>query len=120
MPHYLFYVLDERGQCMGGVSLACIDDSTAKEHARRFADGHEVELWRLVARLKIDKPRGRPAATKHPRAVAPRSCHLNKPLKRSHLAIGHGCPSLRYSDLENMIAALDNGASLIPSIIERE
>jgi hypothetical protein len=68
MPHYRVYVLDEHGQFMGGVNLTCTDDDAAKEHARRLAEGHEVELWRLIARLKFDNPRGRPAATKRPRA----------------------------------------------------
>jgi hypothetical protein len=84
MPHYRLYVLDERGQFMGGVNLACIDDVAAKERARRLADGYEVELWRLVARFKFDNARGRPAATKRPRALGPRFSHINKPLKRSY------------------------------------
>lgn len=73
MPHYRVYVLNEHGQFMGGVDLACIDDVAAKGHAKRLADGHEVELWRLVARFKFDIPRGRPAAAKRPRTVALRS-----------------------------------------------
>lgn len=82
MPHYRLYVLDERGQFMGGVNLACTDDGAAQEHARQLADGHEVELWRLVARLRSDNPRGRPAATKPLRAPGPRFSHFNKPPKR--------------------------------------
>ncbi|TPI40038.1 hypothetical protein FJW07_09935 [Mesorhizobium sp. B3-1-9] len=100
MQHYRLYVLDERGQFKGGINLACIDDVAAKEQARRLAEGHEVELWRLVARFKFDNPRGGPGATKRPRAVAPRSSHFNKPPKRSHSPLGCGCTSWRCSDLE--------------------
>ncbi|MGX9148084.1 hypothetical protein [Mesorhizobium sp. 128a] len=116
MPHYRVYVLNEDGQFMGGVNLACTDDDAAKEHARRLADGHEVELWRLVARFKFDNPRGRPAATKRrPRALGPRFSHFNKPLKRSYFP----WMGLRLNGLSGAGgAALDNGASLAPSIIE--
>jgi hypothetical protein len=99
MTHYRLYVLDERGQFMGGVDLACMDDAAAKEHARQLADGHEVELWRLVARFKVDNPRGAPGARKRSR-VEPHSSHFNKPLKRSYSPFGCGCMSWRCSDLE--------------------
>jgi hypothetical protein len=69
MPHYRVYVLDEHGQYVGAVNLARTDDDAAKEHARRLADGHEVELWRLVARFKFDNPRDRPKRRRS--AVAP-------------------------------------------------
>jgi hypothetical protein len=54
MPHYRFYVLDEHGQFMSAMNVDCIDDDAAKEQAKRLADGQEVELWRLVAQLKLD------------------------------------------------------------------
>ena len=57
MLHYRVYVLDEHGRLISVINLDCIDDDTAKEHAMRLADGHEVELWRLVARFKFDNPR---------------------------------------------------------------
>ena len=60
MPHYRVYVLNERGQFMGGINFARTDDDAAIEHARRLADGREVELWRLVARFKSDNPREGP------------------------------------------------------------
>jgi hypothetical protein len=49
MPHYRVYVLDEHGQLVGVVNFDCTDDDAAKEHAKRLADSHEVQLWRLVA-----------------------------------------------------------------------
>lgn len=59
MPHYRVYVLDENGQLEGVLNLDCAD-AAAKEHVKRLADGHEVELWRLVAQFKSDDPRHRP------------------------------------------------------------
>jgi hypothetical protein len=56
MPHYRVYVLDEHSQLTAAVNLACTDDDAAKEHAKRLADGQEVELWRLVAQFKLDDP----------------------------------------------------------------
>jgi hypothetical protein len=60
MPQYRVYVLDDHGQLMVGVNLGCTDDDAAKEYAKRLADDHEVELWRLVAQFKFDDPRDRP------------------------------------------------------------
>jgi hypothetical protein len=51
MPHYRFYVLDEHRQLVGVVNLDCTDDDAAKKHANQLADGHEVELWRLVVQI---------------------------------------------------------------------
>jgi len=54
MPHYRVYVLDEHGQLGGVVNFDCLDDASAKEQVGRLADGHEVQLWRLVAELQFD------------------------------------------------------------------
>jgi hypothetical protein len=54
MPRYRFYVLDEHGQFVSAINVECTDDNVAKEHAKRLADGQEVELWRLVAQLKLE------------------------------------------------------------------
>ena len=54
MPNYRLYVLDAHGRFMSAINVACNDDDAAKEHAKRLADGHEVELWRLVAQLKLE------------------------------------------------------------------
>jgi hypothetical protein len=60
MPQYRVYILEEHGRLVGAVNLDCADDDAAKEHAKRLADGHEVQLWRLVAQFKFDKPRDGP------------------------------------------------------------
>lgn len=57
MPHYRAFVLDEDGQLGGVVNLHCPDDASATERAGRLADGHEVQLWRLVAELKFGDQR---------------------------------------------------------------
>jgi hypothetical protein len=60
MPHYRVYVQNEHGQLVGVVNFDCTDDDAAKEHAKRLADGHGVQLWRMVAQFKFDNPRDRP------------------------------------------------------------
>lgn len=49
MPQYRVYILDDQGQVNGVLNLDLTDDVSAREHARELAEGHEVELWRLVA-----------------------------------------------------------------------
>ena len=60
MPHYRVYVLGEHGRLACVVNFDCTDDDAAKEHAKRLADDHEVQLWRQVAQFKFDNPRDRP------------------------------------------------------------
>jgi hypothetical protein len=54
MPHYRVYVLDEHGQLVGVVNFDCLDDASAKGQVGRLVDGHDVQLWRLVAELQSD------------------------------------------------------------------
>jgi hypothetical protein len=60
MPHYRVYVVDEHSQLTAAVNVACTDDDAAIEHAKRLADGYEVEVWRLVAQVKLDNRSHRP------------------------------------------------------------
>jgi hypothetical protein len=55
MPQYRVYVLNEISQLTAAVNFDCGDDDEAIEHAKRLGDSHEVELWRLLAQVKIDK-----------------------------------------------------------------
>ena len=50
------------------VNLHCPDDASATKRAGRLADGHEVQLWRLVAELKFDDPQHRPKRRRGARA----------------------------------------------------
>ena len=60
MRHYRVYILDKHGQLEGVLNLDFTDDVSAKERVKQLADGHEVELWRLVTQFKSDNPRHRP------------------------------------------------------------
>lgn len=98
---------------MGAVNLACIDDDAAKEHANRLAVGHQVELWRLVARFKFA---GRPAATRRPHPGGHVSAISTIRLSdRTSLECGCRFAAVRCRDvgvgLSGAVgAALDNGA----------
>ena len=59
MPHYRAFLLDKHGQLGSVVNLHCPDDASATERAGRLADGHEVQLWGLVAEIKFDDPQQR-------------------------------------------------------------
>jgi hypothetical protein len=55
MAEYRAYVVGPDGHFIAAEPLVCADDAEAVEAARRFVDGHDVELWsgvRLVVRLK--------------------------------------------------------------------
>ena len=55
MPDYRVYIVDSDGHFYSSaVPLECADDSEAMEKAKRFVDGHDVELWqrdRKIARF---------------------------------------------------------------------
>jgi hypothetical protein len=57
MPGYRVYILDKQGQLMAAVNFDCTDDDAAKEYATPLADGHEVQVWRLVAQFKAHNRR---------------------------------------------------------------
>jgi hypothetical protein len=56
LPHCRVFLVDERGQLTGAISLDCADDETAKERAQRLMDAGQLELWRLIALFKSDNP----------------------------------------------------------------
>jgi len=45
MIEYRVYILDESGHFLRAVELVCPNDDAAKEQAKQFVDGHDVELW---------------------------------------------------------------------------
>jgi hypothetical protein len=45
MAEYRAYIIGGDGHFLRVVELLCPDDDTAKECAKQFADGHDVELW---------------------------------------------------------------------------
>jgi hypothetical protein len=55
MPDYRAYLLDEQGHIIKPFEFESDDDTAALEHARRYVDGHDVEVWhlgRVVGKLK--------------------------------------------------------------------
>ena len=58
MEEYRAYFVGHDGHFNGYEPLICVDDAEAIEKAKRFINGHDVELWsgpRLVTRLKAIK-----------------------------------------------------------------
>ena len=54
MVEYRTYIMDRDGHIMSFEPLICADDEAAISAAKKFADGHDVELWqgdRKVATL---------------------------------------------------------------------
>src|SRR5437868_8842406 len=56
MPSYRACILDDHGHLMGAVDIDCADDEAAKERTELLMQGHDGELWRLVALFKADSP----------------------------------------------------------------
>jgi hypothetical protein len=55
MAEYRAYTVGHDGHFIGFEPLVCADDAEAIEQAKRFVDGHDIELWsrdRLVTRLE--------------------------------------------------------------------
>ena len=45
MAEYRAFIVGIDGRFLRAIELACPDDDSAKEYARQFVDGHDVELW---------------------------------------------------------------------------
>jgi hypothetical protein len=55
MAEYRACTVGHDGHFIGFEPLVCVDDAEAIEQAKRFVDGHDIELWsgdRLVTRLE--------------------------------------------------------------------
>ena len=55
MIEYRAFTVGPDGHFVGSEALICADDAEAIEKAKRFVDGHDIELWsgtRFVARLR--------------------------------------------------------------------
>jgi hypothetical protein len=54
VPDYRAYTVGDDGHFIAHEPLVCGNDEEAIENAKRFVDGHDIELWngaRLVIRL---------------------------------------------------------------------
>jgi hypothetical protein len=60
MADYRAYTVGLDGHFIDFQAFSCAEDSEAIERARRFVDGHAVELWsgeRFIARLEKREPK---------------------------------------------------------------
>ena len=55
MQEYRAYIVGNDGHFLRAVDILCEDDATAKEHAKRLVDGHDVELWQLDRKIETFK-----------------------------------------------------------------
>jgi hypothetical protein len=52
MKEYRAYIIGPDGHVQGRVDLIDADDEeTAKEQAKQYVDGHDVELWQLDRKI---------------------------------------------------------------------
>ncbi|KJC60069.1 hypothetical protein UP10_15475 [Bradyrhizobium sp. LTSPM299] len=47
VSEYRAYIMGPNGHIRRRIDFISADDETAKEHARQFVDGHDVELWQI-------------------------------------------------------------------------
>jgi hypothetical protein len=62
MRDYRAYVMGPDGHIQGRFEFWSMDDETAKERAKQYVDGHDVELWhraQKIAEFKAFSPRNR-------------------------------------------------------------
>jgi hypothetical protein len=52
MTEYRAYILTPEGHITKAVDLFCEDDEAAKERAKLFVNGHDVELWQLGRKVE--------------------------------------------------------------------
>ena len=45
MEEYRVYVIGRLGHIINRVDMLCSDENEARQHAKRVADAHVVELW---------------------------------------------------------------------------
>ena len=70
MLDYRLYFLDDAGHIRGVVEFDCANDANAIAHAKTYADGRAMELWRRdrwIQRFGGDEPRSRDVALELPR-----------------------------------------------------
>jgi hypothetical protein len=58
MAYYRAYIISRDGHFQNTLDLDCADDDAAKESAKQFVEGHDVELWqhdRLIERFRAEE-----------------------------------------------------------------
>ena len=55
MAEYRAFIVGIDGRFLRAIEVACPDDESAKEHARKLVDGHDVELWQCDRKITTFK-----------------------------------------------------------------
>ena len=55
MAEYRAYIMTDDDHIISAIGLECPDDNAAKERAKQFVDGHDVELWQLGRKVATFK-----------------------------------------------------------------
>lgn len=92
MPHHRLCVLNEHGQFMGAVNLACIDDDAAKEHANRLALGHRWSFGGLLRGSNSGRPSEKAPSRPRGHVLAISTSRLS-----DRTSLGCGCSFWRCS-----------------------
>jgi hypothetical protein len=53
MQDYRAYVIGQDGHVLVRHEFWCVNDEEAKEHAKQFVDGNDIELWHHGKRIAI-------------------------------------------------------------------
>ena len=55
MAEYRAFIVGIDGRFLRAIEIACPDDESAKQHARKLVDGHDVELWQCDRKITTFK-----------------------------------------------------------------
>ena len=53
MHEYRAFVMGLDGHVMLRRDFSAVDDEAAKAHAKRYVDGHDVEVWQLNRKIAV-------------------------------------------------------------------
>jgi hypothetical protein len=53
MVYYRAFIIGKDGHFKRAEEFACADDNAALEHARQFANSHDVEVWQEARRIGL-------------------------------------------------------------------
>jgi hypothetical protein len=55
MSEYRAYFVGDDGHFTNVIELECADDTEAKERAKQFVTGHDIEVWQLGRKVTMLK-----------------------------------------------------------------
>jgi hypothetical protein len=53
MREYRAYIIGQDGHIQTRFEFCCSDDEEAKDRAKQYVDGHDVELWQLDRKIAM-------------------------------------------------------------------